>query len=212
MSTTTIVFDLDDTLVKEIDFLKSAFFEIANSIEAEVSSLYHQMLVWYFDNENVFQKLVQLYPDLSMDLLKSKYRHHQPNFEKYSYVKDFLSELKQNRYRIGLITDGFSITQRNKISSLGIGGLFDLIVISEEFGSEKPNEENYKVFHQFNSDTYYYVGDNLKKDFVTPNKLGWVTICLLDDGNNIHSQNFDTEEFYLPKYKIKDLSELLHYI
>ena len=126
-------------------FLKSAFFEIANSIEAEVSSLYHQMLVWYFDNENVFQKLVQLYPDLSMDLLKSKYRHHQPNFEKYSYVKDFLSELKQNRYRIGLITDGFSITQRNKISSLGIGGLFDLIVISEEFGSEKPNEENYKV-------------------------------------------------------------------
>ncbi|WP_374539964.1 HAD family hydrolase [Flavobacterium sp.] len=212
MSTTTIVFDLDDTLVKEIDFLKSAFFEIANSIEAEVSSLYHQMLVWYFDNENVFQKLVQLYPDLSMDLLKSKYRHHQPNFEKYSYVKDFLSELKQNRYRIGLITDGFSITQRNKISSLGIGGLFDLIVISEEFGSEKPNEENYKVFHQFNSDTYYYVGDNLKKDFVTPNKLGWITICLLDDGNNIHSQNFDTEEFYLPKYKIKDLSELLHYI
>ena len=212
MSNTTIVFDLDDTLVKEIDFLKSAFFEIANSIEAEVSSLYHQMLVWYFDNENVFQKLVQLYPDLSMDLLKSKYRHHQPNFEKYSYVKDFLSELKQNRYRIGLITDGFSITQRNKISSLGIGGLFDLIVISEEFGSEKPNEENYKVFHQFNSDTYYYVGDNLKKDFVTPNKLGWVTICLLDDGNNIHSQNFDTEEFYLPKYKIKDLSELLHYI
>lgn len=212
MSTTTIVFDLDDTLVKEIDFLKSAFFEIANSIEAEVSSLYHQMLVWYFDNENVFQKLVQLYPDLSMDLLKSKYRHHQPNFEKYSYVKDFLSELKQNRYRIGLITDGFSITQRNKISSLGIGGLFDLIVISEEFGSEKPNEENYKVFHQFNSDTYYYVGDNLKKDFVTPNKLGWITICLLDDGNNIHSQNFDIEEFYLPKYKIKDLSELLHYI
>lgn len=212
MSTTTIVFDLDDTLVKEIDFLKSAFFEIANSIEAEVSSLYHQMLVWYFDNENVFQKLVQLYPDLSMDLLKSKYRHHQPNFEKYSYVKDFLSELKQNRYRIGLITDGFSITQRNKISSLGIGGLFDLIVISEEFGSEKPNEENYKVFHQFNSDTYYYVGDNLKKDFVTPNKLGWVTICLLDDGNNIHSQNFDIEEFYLPRHRIKVLHELLHYI
>lgn len=212
MSTTTIVFDLDDTLVKEIDFLKSAFFEIANSIEAEVSSLYHQMLVWYFDNENVFQKLVQLYPDLSMDLLKSKYRHHQPNFEKYSYVKDFLSELKQNRYRIGLITDGFSITQRNKISSLGIGGLFDLIVISEEFGSEKPNEENYKVFHQFNSDTYYYVGDNLKKDFVTPNKLGWITICLLDDGNNIHPQNFDIEESYLPRHRIKVLKELLHYI
>lgn len=212
MSNTTIVFDLDDTLVKEIDFLKSAFFEIANSIETEGFSLYHQMLVWYFDKENVFQKLVQLYPDLSIDVLKSKYRHHLPNFEQYSYIKNFLSELKQKGYRVGLITDGFSITQRNKIESLEIENVFDLVIISEEFGSEKPNEQNYKAFHQFNSDTYYYVGDNLKKDFVTPNRLGWVTICLLDDGNNIHSQNFDIEEFYLPKYKIKNLSELLYYI
>lgn len=212
MSSKTIVFDLDDTLVKEIDFLKSAFFEIASVIENEGYSLYQQMMVWYFDKENVFQNLVSLYPDLSIDSLKSSYRKHLPNFEHYKYIKDFLNELKQKGYKLGLITDGFSITQRNKITSLGVGDLFDLIIISEEFGTEKPHEENYSAFHQFNSDAYYYVGDNLKKDFVTPNKLGWVTICLLDDGNNIHSQNFDTDVSYLPKLKIKELTELLRYI
>lgn len=212
MSSKTIVFDLDDTLVKEIDFLKSAFFEIASVIENEGYSLYQQMLVWYFDKENVFQNLVSLYPDLSIDSLKSSYRKHLPNFEHYKYIKDFLNELKQKGYKLGLITDGFSVTQRNKITSLGVGDLFDLIIISEEFGTEKPHEENYSAFHQFNSDAYYYVGDNLKKDFVTPNKLGWVTICLLDDGNNIHSQNFDTDVSYLPKLKIKELTELLRYI
>lgn len=212
MSSKTIVFDLDDTLVKEIDFLKSAFFEIASVIENEGYSLYQQMMVWYFDKENVFQNLVSLYPDLSIDSLKSSYRKHLPNFEHYKYIKDFLNELKQKGYKLGLITDGFSVTQRNKITSLGVGDLFDLIIISEEFGTEKPHEENYSAFHQFNSDAYYYVGDNLKKDFVTPNKLGWVTICLLDDGNNIHSQNFDTDVSYLPKLKIKELTELLRYI
>jgi putative hydrolase of the HAD superfamily len=170
------------------------------------------MMVWYFDKENVFQNLVSLYPDLSIDSLKSSYRKHLPNFEHYKYIKDFLNELKQKGYKLGLITDGFSVTQRNKITSLGVGDLFDLIIISEEFGTEKPHEENYSAFHQFNSDAYYYVGDNLKKDFVTPNKLGWVTICLLDDGNNIHSQNFDTDVSYLPKLKIKELTELLRYI
>jgi putative hydrolase of the HAD superfamily len=212
MSNKTIVFDLDDTLVKEIDFLKSAFFEIASVIENEGYSLYQQMMVWYFDKENVFQNLVSLYPDLSIDSLKSSYRKHLPNFEHYKYIKDFLNELKQKGYKLGLITDGFSVTQRNKITSLGVGDLFDLIIISEEFGTEKPHEENYTAFHQFNSDAYYYVGDNLKKDFVTPNRLGWVTICLLDNGNNIHSQNFDTDVSYLPKLKIKELTELLRYI
>jgi putative hydrolase of the HAD superfamily len=212
MSNKTIVFDLDDTLVKEIDFLKSAFFEIASVIENEGYSLYQQMMVWYFDKENVFQNLVSLYPDLSIDSLKSSYRKHLPNFEHYKYIKDFLNELKQKGYKLGLITDGFSVTQRNKITSLGVVDLFDLIIISEEFGTEKPHEENYTAFHQFNSDAYYYVGDNLKKDFVTPNRIGWVTICLLDNGNNIHSQNFDTDVSYLPKLKIKELTELLRYI
>ena len=40
------------------------------------------------------------------------------------------------------------------------------------------------------------MGDNLKKDFLTPNRLGWQTVCLRDDGRNIHKQDGEgvTEE------------------
>ena len=103
-----------------------------------------------FDKENVFQNLVERYPIITIAELKQLYRNHFPDFSQYAIVKSYLCALKSKGYNLGLITDGFSVTQRNKIKSLGIEELFDLIIISEEFGSEKPNEKNYKIFQFFN--------------------------------------------------------------
>lgn len=55
---------------------------------------------------------------------------------------------------------------------------------------------------------YFYIADNVKKDFITPNKLGWTTVCLLDSGKNIHPQNFNISEEYLPKFRINKIIEL----
>jgi putative hydrolase of the HAD superfamily len=117
-------------------------------------------------------------------------------------------ELKANGYKLGLVTDGYSITQRNKLKALGIEELFDLVVISEEFGSAKPSVANFAVFHQFNTDVYYYIADNPAKDFVSPNALGWQTICLIDAGNNIHKQDFNKESLYLPRMTIDTLEQV----
>ena len=103
------------------------------------------------------------------------------------------------------MTDGYSVTQRNKIKALDIENIFDLIVISEEFGFEKPNPKNFEVFDKFNTIEKYYIGDNTSKDFIAPNTLGWTTICLLDNGKNIHMQDFNKELIYLPKIKINNL-------
>ncbi len=208
-NTKTIVFDLDDTLVYEIEYLKSAFNEIALKVDASNKDLYNQMFDWYTNKENVFQKVNQLYPTFEIEDMKKTYRNHYPNFNPHSQNRTLLLELKKQGHFIGLITDGYSTTQRNKIKALNIETLFDLIIISEEFGSEKPNSKNYEIFNQFCTNDYFYVGDNVSKDFVTPNKLGWNTICLLNKGENIHSQDFNKEYIYLPKHKIKDLSEIL---
>ena len=60
MSENVVVFDLDDTLYNEIDFLKSAYLEIANnvSILANVSSLsvFNEMLKNYYNGLNVLKK------------------------------------------------------------------------------------------------------------------------------------------------------------
>jgi putative hydrolase of the HAD superfamily len=207
----TVVFDLDDTLVKEIDYLKSAFKAIAVKVDSTNDSLFNQMLFWYQNKENVFQNIESHY-GFSVNELKQQYRTHVPDFIQYKGVSELLLRFKEKGCFIGLITDGYSLTQRNKLKALGIEELFDLIVISEEFGSEKPNENNYKVFHQFATKEYYYIGDNTAKDFLAPNRLGWISVCLLNNGENIHPQDFTKETVYLPQKTITDLNELFTFI
>lgn len=204
----TIVFDLDDTLIKEIDYLESAFKDIACYLDVTNVELFEDMLRWYKNNENVFLKLESRFSNISISDLKNRYRNHFPNFNSNSQNRDLLIDLKNTGHFLGLITDGFSITQRNKLKSLDIEHIFDLIIISEEFGSEKPNIENFIIFNQFNTKDKYYIGDNFCKDFITPNKLGWTTIGLIDDGRNIHKKNQNLELKYLPKVEITELTEL----
>lgn len=208
----TIIFDLDDTLIKEIDYLKSAFHEIANFVDINNKNLFDQMLNWYFVKQNVFENILNSYSKINIQDLKNIYRNHFPDFDFNSKNRQLLVDLKQKNFKLGLISDGFSVTQRNKLKALEIEDLFDLIIISEEFGSEKPNINNFEIFHQFETQEYFYVADNVGKDFVTPNKLGWQTICLLDNGQNVHQQNFDLELSYLPTIKIADLNEILIFI
>ncbi len=206
----TIVFDLDDTLVKEVEYLKSAFRQIAKHCDASNETLFDEMFAKYRAKEDAFGMLIERY-DVSKDELKLMYRNHKPDFSGNNSIQ-ILQQIKDQGHNLGLVTDGFSITQRNKIKALGIEDLFDLIVVSEEFGSEKPTTANFEVFHQFGTEEYYYVSDNLSKDFIAPNSFGWKTVCLLDDGDNIHRQDFDKEAIYLPTVKIDSLNELLQFV
>jgi len=44
---------------------------------------------------------------------------------------------------LGCITDGRGTTQRNKIAALGLGGTFDVLLISGETGHGKPDPYNF---------------------------------------------------------------------
>ncbi|MES2796278.1 MAG: HAD family hydrolase [Bacteroidota bacterium] len=203
-----IVFDLDDTLYKEIDFLKSAYLAISNILDLDNEILYDYMIKCYFEKKDVFELLSKKYLITKSELL-GIYRNHKPvTLPTEINIKRVLNSFKKKGNFLGLITDGRSLTQRNKLVSLEIEKLFDLIIISDEFGSEKPCEKNYLMFERFEVDRRFYIGDNPNKDFLTPNKLGWTTICLLDNGKNIHKQNFSLPSEYLPHIKIKNLFEL----
>ena len=210
MSDTVICFDLDDTLYKEIDYLKSAYREIAETVGHPEAV--QQMMDWYHEGKNVFEELIQAYGlGVSVaDCLKI-YRNHYPNITLENEVKEYLEELKGRGAKLGIITDGRSLTQRNKIKALGLEELMDSIIISEEFGSEKPDERNYKVvMEQFpDGREFVYVGDNPQKDFVAPNALGWRTYCVKDDGGNIHRQDFSLAKEYMPQYVVKSINEVL---
>lgn len=209
MNTKYIIFDLDDTLVSELSYLKSAYLEIAKKVDPEgYDELYHHMLSWYHNKKNVFAEIVNRYPGELLNELLAVYRNHFPKLVLKDGAKKILEIIKSKNYKLGLISDGRSYTQRNKLKSLGIENFFDKIVISEEFGSEKPDIRNFQAFISPDIRDYVYIADNISKDFISPNKLGWLSICLTNDGDNIHIQNFDFPPNYLPDFKIEKLSML----
>jgi putative hydrolase of the HAD superfamily len=147
---------------------------------------------------------------MSKDSILHDYRFHFPTLVLPDESEFFLETVKRKKIPLILITDGRSLTQRNKLSALGISDFFENIIISEEFGSEKPNIRNFEWVMKFYKDSsYVYIGDNTNKDFVTPNKLNWNTVCLVDDGRNIHKQSFEMPVEYLPKKKIENLQDYI---
>jgi len=190
---TVIVFDLDDTLYNELDFLKSAYRSIAKFLEPDSwKPLYSKMFSLYRCKINVFKTLAESH-HIELSVLVDLYRHHQPEIQLFEGVLDVFKAIKSKGGNIAIITDGRSKTQRAKLKSLGILNYLDFIVISEEIGTEKPNSANFKAIEQaLSGEQYYYIADNLKKDFIAPNTLGWKSVALIDNGKNIH---FESHKF-----------------
>jgi putative hydrolase of the HAD superfamily len=210
--TSFFVFDLDDTLFQEIDFLKSAYSHISAKLAANISvNVYEQMLLKYRNKENVFEWLVskyqQLVPGLNVQWLLKEYREHAPSIKLSEASLAFMLKLKNKNIPLGLITDGRSTTQRNKLKALGIDEFFQDIIISEEFGSEKPDERNYLYFEsKYPEKSFYFFGDNTSKDFIVPLKLGWTTFCIKNAGDHIHTQSFD--KYPQPDYIISGFDQI----
>lgn len=210
-----VIFDLDDTLYKEIDFLKSGFRYIVEKLSlSDKEAVYENMLRKYHQGEDVFDYIIRLNPNLGKKTLLEWYHGHTPDIRISDETLACLCFLKKNNISTGLITDGRSLTQRNKIRALGLERFIPdkNIVISEEIGSEKPAINNYTHFIGMNSGhRYFYIGDNPQKDFITPNELGWTTIGLMDNGQNIHAQT-SIGGNYNPQFWINDITELIKII
>ncbi|KQR91840.1 hypothetical protein ASG01_12600 [Chryseobacterium sp. Leaf180] len=205
-----VIFDLDDTLIYEIEYLKSAYAEIARIISPQnYNDIYSKMLLSYDSRADVFGMLTKEFTGYSVDDFLYIYRNHLPTLQLNSGALEVIEYCKIKKYHLGLITDGRSVTQRNKLKALSLDNVFENVVISEEFGSAKPDIKNFQSF--INSDIleYIYIADNTKKDFITPRALGWKTICLLDRGYNIHKQDLNLPAEFLPDNYIHDLHELL---
>jgi putative hydrolase of the HAD superfamily len=214
MGKKVVVFDLDDTLYYEIDYVRSAFMaiaaEMASEKELELDDVFNEMLKFYLAKKNAFKECIDKYKlTHKVGYFLDLYRNHIPKIELTSDRKLLLDSLQSVSIKMGLLTDGRTVQQGNKIKALGIAAYFNNIIISEEFGSEKPNPNNFSFFKEQHGEArYYYIGDNTSKDFVAANGLGWTTICLLDKGKNIHSQNFKLEAHFLPTFCISEFSEL----
>jgi putative hydrolase of the HAD superfamily len=208
------VFDLDDTLYKEVDYLKSAFREIASFLEFNygLSEVYNKLFYYWQNGENAFENVIKEgHLPLHVEDLLKMYRAHRPQITLGKDTRQVLDQLHQECV-LGIITDGRSLTQRNKMDALGLDAYIEHqnLFISEETGYVKPSPEPFRsLMKRYPDSDYYYIGDNPAKDFMAPNQLGWTTVCLLDDGRNIHPQVWPTKDDYLPQKKVSSILELL---
>lgn len=213
-----VAFDLDDTLYKEIDFLRSAFRHIASRVSdgnITEDELFQLMLDTYQQGGNAFEVVLNKLhcQQYSLQWMLDEYRYHNPRIALDDDTRRTLGELKSWGMRIGIISDGRFRQQMNKIEALGLKGFIDDgdIVINADKEREKPDRRSFSYFmDKYGKDVeYMYVGDNPSKDFIAPNQLGWTTVCLLDNGQNIHGQDLSLQMPFLPRYRVKKLSEIL---
>ncbi|UOO82373.1 HAD family hydrolase [Uruburuella testudinis] len=208
-----IVFDLDDTLYSEFDYKVSGI----HAVCAQLAELYPQYsatdLLALLDTHKSdwLDRLCRHcgLNDAEKASLLWHYRLHRPAIRPYMPSEN-LSALIQRFAASALISDGRSLTQHLKLKALGLSGCFDHILISEAFASEKPQPERFDFIRkQYPGKTWIYIGDNIKKDFVTPNNQGWLTIGLKASANNIHQHDAaDFPATHQPRCWINDLTEI----
>ena len=218
---TTVVFDLDDTLYDEVEYCKSGFRAVAeflsNSPEAPNADHIFDCLWKQFTAGNrtktfntALDELGIAYDDKLIEELIKLYRNHVPKITLPQECGDVLCRLS-GKYTLALLTDGFLPAQQLKVRALGIEKYFKCIVYTEQLGRNywKPSPAGFeKLMEALNvkPETISYVADNEKKDFIAPNKLGFLSIQLIRPAR-IHTES-SAEFGAAPRYVIRRISQL----
>lgn len=219
MTIKAIIFDLDDTLISEIDYIKSGFNNISKVLSSKLnlpsSAIYNRLVdLFHVEPGNVFNRLfdeLQIpYSDDDILSLVRLYRKHWPTIEFYSDVVPCLMQLSAIGIRTGIITDGYKETQNNKLKALKADQCFEHIIITDDLGREywKPHPFSFELIRdwlQVDFNEMMYVGDNPEKDFYIGTIYPIVTVRI--DRNGIYSNTpylHDVKE----KVQIRTLLEL----
>lgn len=206
-----VVFDLDDTLYKEVDYVRSGLMAVAHHLGDD--SLLDVMLKARSKGMNAFEAVKEQRSDAEIDKMIEIYRNHKPQIS-LSRDTTLTLDYLHSKYILALVTDGRSVGQRNKIEALALERYFtpEDIIISEEFGSDKHSAANFKAIEKNHpgAESYFYIGDNPEKDFYRPNLLGWHTIMLEDVNHvNIHRQDNAPSIDHIAQYAIESLSDAI---
>ncbi len=218
--TKCVIFDLDDTLYPEVDYCKSGMREISKMLSAALNIASDEIFdrIWSRfmagDRDMLFNKILDEFeyryrPDFITKLI-TVYREHKPDITLPLESEAVLRELS-GKYTLALLSDGFMPAQRLKVEALGIGDYFAETIFSQELGSEfwKPSTVGFEriltnlgIAPQMS----VYVGDNIKKDFIAPNKLGMHSVQY-SRPQKVH-EDVEVDEDAMPEYKIASLGEL----
>lgn len=184
----TLVFDLDDTLYLERDYVRSGFLAVDHELSESKGISGFGGLAWakFMAGErgSIFDDVMA-----EMGLPASKeeirdlvevYRAHTP---KITLLPDAITTLDwaAREFNLSLITDGYQVAQEKKIKALGLESRIACSIVTDALGRQfwKPHPESYRrvmAFFSGGPSGFLYVGDNPRKDFMGARQLGWRTM------------------------------------
>ena len=180
-----VIFDLDDTLYSEKEYVRSGFAAVAE-ILPKINGAEQKLWSLFESGKPAIDYLLRsegIYSDELKEECLNAYRTHTPDIHLYDGVRKMLVRLRQEGYMLGIITDGRPDGQRAKILALGLDSLFDEIIITDELGgteARKPSDKAFLLMHErlnkisgerIDYSEMCYVGDNTAKDFIAPASL-----------------------------------------
>lgn len=226
MSTKAVIFDLDDTLISEVAYAESGYKVVADvinkkyALNKDAGQIFKELLdLFDADHKNVFNRFLKENGlsddrDSVMELVKA-YREHLPEIEYFDDVRPALKGLKERNIITGILSDGYSVTQRQKIRALGAENDFDIIILTDELGRDawKPSPEGFRVIGEkygLSPVEILYVGDNPKKDFYLSKSAGIKTVRIKREKGVYNNESY--YEGVKEDHSIDSLLDLLRII
>jgi len=216
------LFDLDDTLYNEKQFVKSGFAKVAEFIEEKFSinkKVFYEILIDiynYGSRGNIFNLALKrkniIFDEELICLILKIYREHNPKIKLNKDIKLLLTKIRKI-YSLGIITDGYFEVQKKKVHALKLEELFDSIIYTDQHGREywKPNVLGYKLALKELGDILpeeaVYIGDNPYKDFIGAKKMGILTIRILNSGREYSKIRLG--KAYEADYDVGKLSKIM---
>ncbi len=186
-----IVFDLDDTLYLERDFVRSGFRAAGVWFEdtTGLSGLEERCLALFESGTRMrifniaLEELEIRDTDAIVPQLVEIYRGHRPEIALTEDADRYLERWPDSE-RYALITDGFAETQAAKVRALGLYQRIGHVICTSDLGPGfgKPHPRAFEAVEAWcgrSGDSLVYVADNPTKDFVTPRARDWQTVQVL---------------------------------
>lgn len=171
MAVKLMIFDLDDTLYPEEQFVFSGFRVVAKTIASkhglEEKKIFNILKKDYKNGlrKRNFDVLIEkLALNEKPEKLVTIYRHHKPDIHLYPCIRKLLQFLSCH-FKMALATAGLKHIQQNKINRLNVGKYFDLILIERTRARVESIQEILKKIDANPQETIYIDNDlgNLKK-------------------------------------------------
>ena len=214
-----LIFDLDDTLYPERDFVLSGFRAVARHGEdafgLDVAASFRTMtdILDHEGRGRVFDLWLQphgLATRQAVARCVQVYRHHIPDIVLPDAHRKLLERLT-SRAPLYLVTDGHKIAQKRKVDALRIAHLFRRVFITHRFGLRhaKPSLHCFDLIRRAERSEWnslVYVGDNPAKDFVGLNGVGGRTVRVRTGS---HAQDV-AKPGHDAEFQIEDLTQIEH--